>query len=240
MPVYQTLDPAIANRVLLIPGRPEYVLGTYDSKQSPLRCYITNVLANGSAATVALAAYEGNTPPVAGMTITIRGCSNALFNVNDAVITAVAGFTTGDMSTGTVTFALAQTVTTAAASGMATIPVPEVPEIIFAGASKQVGVQFNDPRVDQGRTVTAQVSMSGTLTGVGFTVTLQESDDDVSYFDCVDPNSNQTCTVLVMSGGSPVGGFVQIPSSSARWYRLNVGTITGTATASKIIGKISA
>jgi hypothetical protein len=155
------------------------------------------------------------------------GCSNSVFNVQDVPLTGVSGFDTGDKSTGTVTFALSHVdIAHAAASGMAVLPVAEVAEALFSGASKQVAVAYNDPRISQERTVSAQVSFPSLPTAC--IVDLQESDDDTNYYDV------SATHLASVSGGTLTGGFQQVTDSVARFYRLNISSITGGTSATVV------
>lgn len=235
MPQFQTLDASLATRTLLTAGKPAYVWGSYQSDQSPTRAYVTHVAGDGTHATLTLAIYEGNAP-VEGQEITVRGCSVAGLDTENTVISAVTGFDTGDNSTGTVSYLNSTSQAGAAGSGMATIPTSEVAEALANGASMQVTVPYNDPRIDQSRSVTAQVYFP--TPPMTATVVLQQSDDDYNYFDCIDPDTGTTVIVAVYPGSPPVtGGFAQIPNSATRFYRLNASGVTGSGT---VVGKISA
>jgi hypothetical protein len=229
MPAYLTQPASAANRRLLVPGRPEYVFGSRDGKSSDTLSYVTNASLTTNVATLTLKLAAGNVP-IVGQLLTMLNCSDSTFNVTGAAITAVAGFNTGDNSTGTVSFALTHAnVGSEAVSGYVFMPVPEIAEALVNGASIQVSVPFNDPRIDQSRTITAQMQYPSIPTTC--TTTLQTSDDDINYFD--------VGTVASVSGGVVTGGLLQAQNLSSRYYRLNHSNVTG-GTSPTCVGKISA
>lgn len=230
MPSYITQPASFVNRPLLVPGRPHYVFGGYTSTVSPTLAYVTNVSAVGNTATVTLALLAGAIPTTSQL-ITVQRCSNSNFNAVGATVTAVSGFNTGDNSIGTVSYTLVGIggVVSAAATGDAVLPVAETSDAAVNGASQQVTVPFNDPRIDQARTITAQCSFPSLPTTA--TVTLQGSDDDSTYFDIQAVGS--------VVAGVLVGGLLSVQNLSYRFYRLNLTNVTG-GSSPKIIGKISA
>ena len=155
-------------------GRPGYSFGSYNDCVDATNAYITNVALTSNVATVSLKLVDGAIP-VTGQLITITGVSNTsgTFNVTNATVTGVSGFSTGDNSTGTVSFALTHAnVVSAAAVGVAKLPVPEVAVALANGAGTQFAVagQTNGNLGTQ-RTVSAGVTFPTVPTAA--TVTLQ-------------------------------------------------------------------
>jgi hypothetical protein len=230
MPSFMTLPASLANRPLLVPGRPQYLFGGYSATTSPTQGYITNISA--SVNTVTISVVITSVPPTTAQLITVQGASNSAINAIGATVTGVTGFNTGDLSTGTISYTVnaVGTIASAAGSGTVVLPVAETADALTSNLiSQQVTVPFNDPRIDQARTVTAQVSFPSLPTSV--VVTLQDSDDDQTYYD--------VAAVASVAGGTLTGGFLQVQNSSARFYRLSCGTVVG-GSSPTIIGKVSA
>jgi hypothetical protein len=231
MPAFLTLPASLANRPLLVPGRPQYLFGTYSATTSPTLANITNISASVNTVTITVGLTAG-VPPTTAQLITVQGASNSSINAVGATVTGVSGFTTGDLSTGTIAYTVnaVGTIASAAGAGTVVLPVAETADALTSSLiSLQVTVPFNDPRIDQARTVTAQVSFPSLPTSV--VVTLQDSDDDQTYYD--------VATVASVAAGVQTGGFLQVQNSSARFYRLSCGTVVG-GSSPTIIGKVSA
>jgi len=217
MPNYLTLPASMANRPLLVPGRPQYLWGGYSATDSPTLAYGTNIAGSGSTATLTLQLYAGKVPTTSQL-ITVQGCSISGFNVIGATITNVSGFNTGDNSVGTVQYANVTLSPTVAASGMVVMPVAVTSDLITqASPSLQCTMPFNDPRIDQARTVEAQVIFTSLPTTA--TVVLEESLDDVTY--------SSLGTAATVAGGVQTKTNLSATLTAGRFYRFNPTVVTG-------------
>jgi hypothetical protein len=137
MPAYSSslLDPKYG----LQPGREAYAWG---SSVKPFTAQVTSVAKSSSVATVGLTLTSGSTP-VAGQLLSIFGCQTAGgFNISGVAIASVTGFTSGDKSTGFVTFAIASgTVTTTADSGTASSQMGYTAVALATGKSQAFAIQ---------------------------------------------------------------------------------------------------
>jgi hypothetical protein len=116
----------------LQPGRPGYCFGSWDEDADNTTALVTNVALTSNVATVSLKLLYGEIP-VANQLISIQGTQTAsgAFNVTNVAIASVGGFTTGDRSVGTVTFALTHgNVASTPDAGQASAPPPEVGDTI--------------------------------------------------------------------------------------------------------------
>lgn len=218
MPSYFTQPASFQNRPLLIPGKRLFLFGSYNSDNSPTLGRITNVALTSNVATVTLQMTAGVIPVITNQTITIARCSNSVFNVTGSTITAVSGFNTGDNSTGTVSFALTHAdVVSAAATGDFVCPTALVPDVCATGSSMQVTPPFNDPRIDQSRTIVFQAAFPSVPTSC--TLVAQESEDDSTYYDIG--------TVASVSGATVTGGFLSVAGQSGKWYRVDLRSVVG-------------
>jgi hypothetical protein len=220
MPSFMTLPASMANRPLLVPGQPKYVFGTYTASTAPTRAILTNVALTSNVATVSLTLIEGAVPTT-NQTITVQGCSNSVFNIVAATVTAVSGFNTGDNSAGTVSYAVthANVGSAAATAQYVVLPVAVLADALSSNLiSQQVALPYNDPRIDQSRTIVTQVSFPSLPTSV--TVSLQASDDDINY--------TTIGTAAVIAGGVfTTGPLAQFTDQAANFYRLSCGTVSG-------------
>lgn len=220
-PAFMNLPASMANRPLLVPGVPFYVFGTYSAKTSPTLLNITNISASVNTVTISATITAGNVPTTAQL-LTVQNASVSSVNAIAATVTAVTGFDTGDNSTGTVSYTVTGvgTVASAAGSGQVVMPVAVIPDVLstmlnnsdLTVYSQQVALPYNDPRIDQSRTIVVQVQFSSVPEAC--VVTLQASDDDVNYWN--------VATVITVTSGVPEGGLTQATFQSANFYRLAV------------------
>lgn len=216
--MYSTgLQPIFQNVPLLVPGKPLYLLGSLSFSQSSTIAYVTNVAITSNVATVSLQIIAGAVP-VQNQLINIQQCSNSVFNVTNKTITGVSGFNTGDNSTGSVTFALAHAdVVSVAATGNAIAPIPVTNDVCQNGSSIYAALPYNDPRIDQSRTLVFQASFSSIPT----TATLEAlaSDDGVTFY--------SLGTIASVTGGVVTGGFLEISAQSAAYVQVELSNVTG-------------
>lgn len=120
---------------LLQPGVPAYAFGSKNPNLPTVRMAITNVALTSNVATYSVTMLEGNIP-AAGDLASVTGTStqSGAFNITATALASVSiDATTG---IGTVTLALTHAnVGSIAQSGLMTVAVPEVPELL-SGATK--------------------------------------------------------------------------------------------------------
>lgn len=217
MPSFITVPAAMQNRPLLVPGKRLMLFGTYNSDISPTLGFVTNASLTTNVATVTLQLNAGNIPAV-NQLITIQQCSDSTFNVVGATITGVSGFNTGDNSTGTVTFALTHAnVGSEAVTGNFVAPTPVIPDVCQNVSSMQVTLPFNDPRIDQSRTLVFQAAFPSIPTTA--LLVAEVSDDDSTYY--------SLGTVASVTGGVVSGGLLEVSSQSAKFARMTLSNVTG-------------
>lgn len=229
MPAY-VQSPFKPTPQLLIPGKSEYVLGSFNDRTTPT---FGTVITDAGATTTGTLVFQilaGNVP-VVGALITVRGTANGSghFNVTNAVILTVSNVDATGVCT--VTYAIASTNQSATAdSGEVEVPQPEVGEALVDGASVPVCEAFNSGIVNQGRTVTATVTFPSAPTSG--TVYLQGAMFDI--------NAQYQNIGIVVSVGSPtlLGPSADFPDLAFKFYRLFV-TGSGGGTNPTICGKIS-
>jgi hypothetical protein len=223
------LPPSLISTELLVAGRPSYLLGKYSAKTSPTLLNITSLSASVNTVTITATITAGDVPTTSQL-LTVQNASNSAINAVNAVVTAVTGFNTGDKSTGTISYTVnaVGTIASAAGSGQVVMPVAEVPETLQNGSSLSVAMPFNDPRIDQSRTVVAQASCPSAPTAA--TIDLSASDDNVTFY--------KIGTVLSYAGGTATGGFLEVTGQSARFLRFDVSSVSG-GTLPTVIAKVS-
>jgi hypothetical protein len=219
MPAYVNNSPA--HRVaLLVAGKPEYLFGSFNDEVAPPLFQITNDVANGTTATLTGYLRAGNIPAV-GDFITVTGtqASGGALNVTHVAISAVSiNATTGQ---GTISFLSAASFASQADSGQGLVLQQENFETYTANfKSIPVTVQFNDPEVNIGRTVTLVVntpanSWTGTVVAQ-FQGALRDEDSD---YVAIGSTISIPTTAQVVSQVSTLMNY--------RFYRLSVSGITG-------------
>lgn len=223
MPLYNTSDFAPLPEIA-IPAKPAYFFGSLPVDTQDTQMRISNVALTTNVATVTGTIYQGNIPAV-GNFITVAGSTNTsgLFNINHAVITAVSG----TPSTGVYSISYALThanVVSVADSGMAIIPIAEVPETLANGTSVAIYVPSNELR-DLGE---KSITVATTFPSLPTTAT-------VTLYTAITNNPQAAGTewtsmgvVAVVAGGVQTAGPLQTFTSPAgRFFRIIASSVTG-------------
>lgn len=219
MPAYQT-TPFKQVPALLVSGTPSYLLGSFDDRSSPTFGYIITDAAVTTTATVVFQIVSGNAPLV-GEKITVRGAANSVnFNVTNGTILTVS---TTDAGICTVTYAITSTSqATTADGGQVEVVRSEVGETSANGSSVPAAAPFNNPNLQQGRTVTATVTFPTAPTTGQVWLQGAQFDIDSEYEDIV----------LVNGVGSfgATGPSAHVADLAFRFYRFNSRNVTGSGT----------
>lgn len=227
MPAYDN-SPFKALPKLLVPSQNIYLLGSLNTLISDTKMSISSVALTATAATIGVQITEGNIPAV-GSFISIRGTqtSSGLFNVNNALVTAVAiNAVTG---AGTISFTTTTgTVATTPDSGQAIIPVPEIPETLAVGASVAAAFSANDTAGSSVKIVAAAVNFPTIPTSA--TVVLQGALRNV------DSEFVTLGTVATVAAGAVTLEQAQFPNIMYEFLRFNVTALTGTGTITAKVG----
>lgn len=211
------LQPIFQNVPLLVPGKPLYLLGSLSFSQSPTKAQITNVALTTNVVTLSLQLTEGLIP-VVNQLINVQQCSQAAINGVNYTITGVSGFNTGDNSTGTVTFALTHAnIATIAATGNAIAPIPVTADVCANETSWYAALPYNDPRIDQSRTLVFQCAFPSVP--VAATVTAYVSDDGITFY--------SIGAVATVAGSVVTGGLLEISAQSAAYVQVQVSGVSG-------------
>lgn len=227
MPAYVT-SPFKQPVALLMAGTPYYVFGSFDDKSSPTQGPVVSTQGTTTTATLVFRVLSGNAP-TAGELITVIGTTRdgGNFNVTNATI---ATATTTDDGISTVTYTkVSGTVGTAADAGQVMIPRIEVGEALVNGATVPCNVAFAQTIQDQGKTVNATVSFTGSPTTA--TAYLQGAifDKDSEYEDLG----------IIANAGSPTSGpTLEVADSAYRFYRVRFANVVG-GSSPKAIAKIT-
>lgn len=209
-----------------VPGKPEYLLGSYNGTAADTKMQITSVALAGSTATVIGTVIEGNIP-VAGQLVSIQGAVPSYFNVVNATVLSVSAALTPDAGVYTITFSLTNSnIGTTISPGVAVMPVPEVGEALFAGASAACSIQSNTGP-ENGRAIRARVSFP-TAPGAA-QVDLQGAMIDV------DSSYQTIATISVIPGNTDQELYID--GVRANFVRFNTSLIAAGASA-KIVGAV--
>jgi hypothetical protein len=210
--------------VIAIPSQPAYFFGSFPRDTQDTQMRISTVAITSDVATVTGTIYQGNIPAV-GNQISIRGTqtNSGVFNVTAATITGV----TGTPSTGVyaITFALTNAnVTAVADSGMAIMPIAEVPETCANGTSIAVYVPSNELRDLGEKSITVATTFPSLPTAV--TVTLYAAINNNPQ--AAVPEWTSMGVVAVVAGGVQTAGPLQTFSTPAgRFFRVVVSGVSG-------------
>ena len=220
MPAYNSNPLTAPAPILLVAGKPTYLLGSFDDKRGPMRANVTAVARSSSVATVTLTIVSGNIPAV-GDLISIVGTASAggVFNVTNTALTGVnIALATGQ---GTVTFAIgAGTLATTPDNGIAEVLVPEVGEALNNGSSVPCTLSFNDPNTTGARTVTVQVTNSANSLSGSPVWAIQGS---LVNIDSEYVNLNTPVAITT----SAATNLTELLLNQARFYRITVSGATG-------------
>lgn len=238
---------------LAVAGTPQYLFGSYNDKTGPTLGFVISDSAVTTTGTVTFQITSGNIP-IVGALISVVGTANAAgnFNVtNAAILTVVANADTGVV---TVTYAITSSTVPAntADGGQVIVPQPEVGDTVaVATASVPVAVPFNNPEMQEGKSLTATLNLpnTGNLSGVvavlqGANVDLDSEYVTIHTFAAVTgTNTSETFQSgadarFVTSSASP-GTVVANPGGvnilNWRFYRFNLTAVTGSG---PVIGKL--
>ena len=207
-----------------IPGTPAYFYGSLPTGTDDTYIHITNVAVTSNVATVTGTIYRGNIP-VAGNFISITGCPTAsgAFNVSQIALTAVS--VTASTGVGTFSFALTHAdVTSVASSGMAIIPIAEVPETCANGTSVAIYVPSNELRDLGQKSITVATTFPSLPTAA--TVTL---------YTAIQNNPEQAASewtsmgvVATVAGGAQTAGpLVTFATPAGRFFRVVASSVSG-------------
>jgi hypothetical protein len=216
MPAYNATPAGNNPTGLLQPGVIAYAFGSRNVNLPTVYASITGLSANGSIGTLNVVIREGNIPLV-GDLITVTGTSSSAgaFNVNNAVITAVS--INAQTGVGTISYALAVTLSQTSDSGNVYVKVSAVPESISNNeASKAFALSDAAGPNDNMRTISMQVVYPAANAPSTATMTLQGSlfDTDAEYNDLI---STTTLTTDLQ----------QINLQNVRFVRAKVTNLTG-------------
>ena len=230
MPPY-ILSPFKPMPVLLTPGIPAYLWGSYNDKTGPTTGYVISDSGNGTTSTVTVQIQAGNIPFV-GALLTIVGTANAggAYNVTNATILTVSAAANPDTGIYTLTYAGAGTSASAKDYGQFIIPQPEVAEALVAGASAPVAMPFNIMNANMNQALTAVASFPSLPTSV--VLSLQQAVNDIN---------SEYATVAVIAtvtGGAVVGNSqITVDPTLGRFFRVLNGAVVG-GTSPTVIVKI--
>jgi hypothetical protein len=235
---------------LAVAGTPSYLLGGYNDKTGPTLGFVQSNSGVTTTATLVFQIVSGNAP-VTGSLITVVGCANsANFNVTNVAITVVSTTASGIC---TVTYTITSTTQGSLADGgQVIIPQPETTDTVSGAsyASVPVAIPFNNPEMQEGKSITATLNLpsGGTLSGI--VAVLQGADFDV---DSEYKTIHTFAAVAAGAGTSEIfqtGSDLQAPSATPgnissnpggvnivnyRFLRFKFTSITGSGPA---IGKV--
>lgn len=213
MPSY--IDSPTQGSILLQKGVAAYLFGSFNYKQSNTQMYVTNIVGNGTTATLTVQIYGGEIPAIGSLvSVSKTATSSGAFNVNRLPLTAVS---INALGAGTISFLSATSVATTPDTGNAIVEVPEVPETLAEG--KSIAVCLESPECDSQKTVPLAVTFTTKPTAL--TVTLQVALRNV------DAEFTNTTTVVTLAGGAYTAGpVVQATLQRGYFYRVIASGLT--------------
>ena len=224
MPSYIT-SPFKPSPILMVPGMPSYLLGSFNDKTSDTRGPVLTDEGNGTTSTVVFQILDGNIPLV-GALVYIEDSANASgdYNADGATILTVSTTAAGVC---TITFAGNGDSSSAADTGMVIIPQPEIGENLVEGASIPCAMPYNNVVANLNQALTAVIScpsLSGSP-AASATVYLQQAVKDM------DSEYQDVALIATISGGE-ISGSPQatVDPTLGRFFRFYVDDVEGTGT----------
>ena len=207
-----------------IPAKPAYFWGSMPVDTQDTLMRINNVAIAANVAIIQGVIFQGNIPAV-GNQISIQGTKtgSGIFNVTGATITTVSGNPlTGAYS---ITFVLTNAnIGAIADSGMAIIPIAEVPEAVTNATSVAIYVPSNELRDLGERSITIATTFPSLPTAA--TVTLYTAINNNPY--AASPEWTSMGVVATVAAGSQTAGPLQTYTLPAgRFFRVAVSGVTG-------------
>lgn len=231
MPVYAQSVGYNPQPEVAISGQPSYFYGSYPKDTQDTIMAITNVALTSNVATITVLITGGNIPAV-GNLITVQNCSNSVFNITAAKITAVS--ITAATGAGTISYAVTHAdVTSVAATGAAYVPIAEVPEAVAANQSVAIYVPAQEP-VDYGaKTITVATTFPTLQATTGAaTVTLYTAikNDPIAPGTAGSEWTSMGVVATAAAGAQTVGPLKTFTTPAGRFFCLVVSGVTGTNT----------
>lgn len=221
---------------LLVAGTPSYVWGSFNDRTGPTQGTIVSDSGNGSTSSITIQILSGNIP-VVGALFTSVGSTNAAgaYNFTNAPILSVSSPANPDQGLYTITVAGSGSSASAPDTGQYSIPQPEIGEALTGtGASVPVAAPFNNPEMQEGKSITASVSFPTAPTSA--TVVLQGAlfDKDSEYV-TIGTLGTTNGSSTFQTGQGAAGTVADVNIVNFRFYRLNCTALVSTGT---IVGKI--
>jgi hypothetical protein len=191
----------------------------------------------GTAGTLNVQLLSGNIP-IVGALITVIGTANSagVFNVTNATITSVSASANPDAGFYSIGYLVSSTTqATTLDGGQFIVPQIETGESLTAtGASVPVAAPFNNPEMQEGKSITASVSFPTAPTSA--TVVLQGAlfDKDSEYV-TIGTLGTTNGSSTFQTGQGAAGTVADVNIVNFRFYRLNCTALVGTGS---IVGKI--
>ena len=219
--------------VLLVPGSPTYLWGSWNDKTGPTQGVVLQSLGIATVGEIVVKILSGNIP-VVGALITVVGVSaSANFNVTNVAITAVDKYPHGNNPDNGM-YAIAYTITSTSSpmqsdAGQFIIPQPEVAEALVASAkSSPASMPYGNATYNQNQGLTAVVSFPSIPTSIIVYLQQAVQDMDSEYAD--------VATVVTVAGGVvTVGGQITVDPTLGRFFRFRNSDVVGTGS---IIAKL--
>ena len=219
--------------VLLVPGSPTYLWGSWNDRVGPTQGVVLQSLGIATVGEIVVKILSGNIP-VVGALITVVGVSaSANFNVTNVAITAVDKYPHGNNPDNGM-YAIAYTITSTSSpmqsdAGQFIIPQPEVAEALVASAkSSPASMPYGNATYNQNQGLTAVVSFPSIPTSI--IVYLQQAVQDL------DSEYADVATVVTVAGGSVTsGGQITVDPTLGRFFRFRNSDVVGTGS---IIAKL--
>jgi len=213
MPSY--IDSPTQGAIYLQKGVATYLFGSFDYKKSNTQMSVTNIVGNGTTATLTVQIYGGEIPIVGNLvSVSQTTTSSGAFNVNRAALTAVS---INALGAGTISFLLATSVSSTPDAGTAIAEVAEIPETLAAGAS--IAACLESPECDSQKTIPLAVTFTTKPTAVTVTLQVALRNVDAEF-------TNTTTAVTVAGTAYTAGPVVQATLQRGYFYRVIVSGLT--------------
>jgi hypothetical protein len=209
------IDSPNQGAIYLQKGVATYLFGSFNYKQSNTQMRVTNIVGDGTTATLTVQIYGGEIPIVGNLvSVSQTTTSSGAFNVNRAALTAVS---INALGAGTISFLSATSVSSTPDAGTAIAEVAEIPETLAAGAS--IAACLESPECDSQKTIPLAVTFTTKPTAVTVTLQVALRNVDAEF-------TNTTTAVTVAGTVYTAGPVVQATLQRGYFYRVIVSGLT--------------
>jgi hypothetical protein len=166
---------------LAVAGTPQYLLGSWNDRTGPTAGFLISDASNGTTLGTYVFQIQSGNIPVTGSLMSVVGAGNSVnFNITNVPITFISCTEQGVCTVSATITSTATPTTQTQDFGSVQILQPEVGESVTGTySSVPITIPFNNPEMQEGKSISASVNLltGGSLSGV--TIVLQAANIDL-------------------------------------------------------------